>query len=99
MLDKERQYTAIYFPEDMLEKKDIAYLKLMDIDSNWSKVIQGLLDSVIEVATEIARQGKNYRHFNFEIVAFDKLDDNNVITVKEKNNGKEKGIKEGCNGK
>lgn len=89
-LDKERQYTAIYFPEDMLEKKDIAYIKLLAIDANWSKLVQEMIDSVIEVTEKIAKQGKNFRHFKFEIVAFDRENTDNVIVVDERDSNGEK---------
>lgn len=71
-IDKEKQYTEIYIPLKMVEDKENAYDALIDIDSNFSKFIQGLLKQIYLMAKVIFSYGKNYRHFEWIILIRDR---------------------------
>jgi hypothetical protein len=75
-LNKEKQYAEVYFPEKMIDDKEEAYGALLDIDSNFSKFLQGLLKQIIIMSKVILSYGKNYRHFEW------------IILVKDKKSGK-----------
>lgn len=76
MLNKEAQYTALYFPESMIDDKEKAYFALLDVDSNFSKLIQGLLPDIINACNTIISEGNNFRHYDWR------------LTIKRKSNGK-----------
>ena len=80
LLDKEKQYDALYFPLDMVEEKKKAYWALLDIDCNFSKLLRLLLTSIKLIADKIKKAEKNYRHYDWEI----------VIKEKKVSDGKEK---------
>ena len=63
---------TICFPESLVEKSDEAYDKLLEIDCNFSRLLQNLLDSIIAVAKIVLKQKKNFRHFRWEIIIQDK---------------------------
>lgn len=75
-INKETQYTEIYIPLRMVDDKDYAYDALVDIDSNFSKFIQGLLKQIYLMARVILSYGKNYRHFEW------------IILIKDRKSGK-----------
>lgn len=70
--NKDEQYTAIYFKQEQLADKQEAYFSMLDIDCNWSKLIQVLLADIIRICKEIKAKGKNFRHYNFKLVAEEK---------------------------
>ncbi len=85
MTNKEEQYMALYFPEAMIEDKQRAYDALLDIDANFSKLIQLLLPDIIAIGELMAKDEANYRDYVWELRA----------TRKDANSGKkEKGKKE-----
>lgn len=65
---KSDKYDMIYFPEDMIRLRQEVYFKLLDINANYSIVIQLLLPTLLEVAKFIEENEKNYSHFNWGIV-------------------------------
>jgi len=69
--DRERQYTELYFPASLVDEKDEAYSSLIDIDSNFSKLVQGLLKPVRLLADFINVFGKNYRHYEWTVIIRD----------------------------
>jgi hypothetical protein len=98
VLNKEKQYTAIYFPEATVELKEETYFMLQDIGLNYSKVIQLILPALLTIAKEIRDRGHNHKHYKWGLVVSEvgtdiKLEataDNLVIRV---DNGKEEEIK------
>ena len=70
-IDKEKQYTELYFPERLVDDKDEAYSSLLDIDSNFSKFIQSVLTPIRVLADFINMFGKNYRHFEWTVIIRD----------------------------
>lgn len=72
VLNKEKQYTAIYIPEKLVEEKETTYWALLDIDSNFSKLICLILRQVKNLAKFIYSVGKNYRHYDWIIIIRDK---------------------------
>ena len=88
MLDKENQYSALYFPENKLALKESAYWALLDIDSNFSKLICDLLPSIKYVANEIKADNLNRLHFDFKIVATRKEPENEKETKEAKSKSK-----------
>ncbi len=72
MLDKEKQYHMLYFPEDMVKDQEKSYNLLLDIDSNLSKLFQLILQDVINVCQRIKKRGKNWRHYTWHLVCIDK---------------------------
>lgn len=59
-------------PKNMSDKLDKTYNALLEIDCNFSKIIQCLLDSILNAARFIIRQRKNFRHYHWHIVIQDK---------------------------
>ncbi len=78
---KARRYT-IYVPNSMSSKLENAYDLLVTIDSNLSKLIQCLLNSVIQVTKFIIQQKKNYRHYSWHLIIQDKETGNIYSTLK-----------------
>ncbi|MBW8002641.1 MAG: hypothetical protein FVQ80_11570 [Planctomycetes bacterium] len=72
MLNKEKQYHMLYFPEDMTEEMEKAYNLSLDIDSNFSKLFQLILDNIINICERIKKRGKNWRHYTWHLVCIDK---------------------------
>lgn len=68
MINKEEQYTIIYFPERMIEIRKKTYFALLDIDSNYSKFIQDNIFNIKAAAEFIAAKEKNRLHFDFGII-------------------------------
>lgn len=72
MLDKSAQYKMLYFPLKMAKLAQQAYWKLLDIDCNFSRLICELLPSILEQGGKIYCKGRNYRHYNWKVVATEK---------------------------
>jgi hypothetical protein len=64
-----QKYVAIYFPEDLLEAKDNAYDALLDIEANYSKLIQELLPDITYIGRQIKNAGKTTFDYTFQLVA------------------------------
>lgn len=86
MINKEEQYTAIYFPEKQIKLKNQVVDALVDIDFNFSKLIQKLLKQILVLAIMIKALKKNYRHFSFYLVIKDNQT-NVLYAIKELTNG------------
>lgn len=67
LINKEEQYMALYFPEDMLEEKTKAYNLLLDIDCNFSRLIQQLLPEIIRVAGDIEALEESFRDYEWQL--------------------------------
>lgn len=65
---KEEKYNVIYWPAPMLEQKQTAYDLLLEIDCNWSRLLQSLLGSVIHICKYILSQDLNFRHYKWELL-------------------------------
>jgi hypothetical protein len=70
MKDKTK-YTTIYIPTNMSEIYNSCIGVLKSCDANLSQFMVILIPLIIKVCTLIVKMGKNYRHFQFEIVAKD----------------------------
>jgi hypothetical protein len=68
----EEQYTALYVPKKLVEEKEKAWFSLINIDCNFSKVLQMFIPQLNRLAKFIYKQGLNYRHFEWVIVIRDK---------------------------
>ena len=56
----------------MSVKTEKAYHALTDIDCNLSRLIQCLLDSILDAVGFILKQKKNFRHYNWYLTIHDK---------------------------
>ncbi len=65
------QYT-VCVPEHLSKKFEQTYNTLLDIDANFSKIIQCLLGSLIRMSKYIIMQKKNFRHYEWHIMIEDK---------------------------
>lgn len=72
MLNKEEQYTSIYFPERVLKHKEITYWGLLDIGSNFSKLIVDILASVCKIAAWMKFHNRNRMQYQWGIAIRDK---------------------------
>ncbi len=70
---QEEDYLTIYFPEVLRELRTKTYEKLLDIDANYSKILQELLLPIKRAAEFILSQEKNFRHFDWAIEITDKI--------------------------
>ena len=68
-MNKEEQYMALYFPEAMLPAKMEAYYLLLDIDANFSKLIQELLPEIIRVAGDIEALEEFFKDYEWKLSA------------------------------
>ncbi len=99
MLDKEKQYHMLYFPIDMAEDAEEAYNLSLDIDCNFSKIVQLLLKDITNICARIIKRKKNWRHYTWHLVCIDK-DTHEIITKSplvgfwSRRHGKEKAKKE-----
>jgi len=66
-MNKEKQYSTFYIPEFMIDLKDDVTFALQDIDCNWSKFIQAIIESMPKMIDFIIKKGANFRHFQFGI--------------------------------
>ena len=80
--DKQRQYTAIYFPASMIDEREKTWFALQDIDCNFSKLIQVLTKQIFSLAKFILSKDKNFRHFSWFIVIRDNSDEQVYSTEK-----------------
>ena len=81
-MNKSRKYT-ICAPDSMSDKLEKTYHELIAIDSNFSRLIQCLLNSIISTSKYISGQRKNFRHYNWHIVIQDKENGQYYSTMKE----------------
>ncbi len=68
---KSRKYT-VCTPDSMSDKMEKAYYALVEIDCNFSRLLQSLLDSIISVSKFILNQKKNFRHYHWHLIIQDK---------------------------
>ncbi len=67
MLNKQEQYTSIYFPEDALFLKERTYWNLLDIGSNFSKLIVDILPSAFKIAKGLLKRKRNRMQYEWGI--------------------------------
>ena len=67
-MNKDKQYSAIYFPVSMIEERERTWFSLIDIDCNFSKLIQILLFQIRKLSDFIATLNLNFRHFDWILV-------------------------------
>ncbi len=72
MLNKERQYSSIYFPEGLVKEREQTWDALQNIDCNFSKIIQIFLWQLKGLSRFIIKQNKNFRHYEWILVIRDK---------------------------
>ena len=72
--NKQKQYSAIYFPEEMIDSREKTWFALQRIDCNFSRVIQAILHQLRRLACLILSKDKNFRHFNWYLIIEDKQD-------------------------
>jgi hypothetical protein len=65
--NKEAQYTAVYFPHNMIEAKDEFLFGLEDIDCNISKIVRELMPDIVKNIKKIKDAGQTYRHYNWKV--------------------------------
>ena len=65
--DREGKYVALYFPEEMMEEKEKTYFALLDINCNFSKLIQVLLPQIKEIALAMFKRGENYLEYEWKL--------------------------------
>lgn len=63
---------TIYIPEKLKKETKDAYDVLLNIDSNFSKLIQCILYSIIKTAKYIVLQKKNFRHYEWHLIIHDR---------------------------
>ena len=68
---KSRKHT-LCVPDSMAKDIEKAYNALVDIDCNFSRLLQCLLGSIGDIAIFILKQKKNFRHYHWHIVIQDK---------------------------
>ena len=66
-----QKYT-IYVPDPIAETISNAYYALLNIDSNFSRLLQCLVSSILRTAKFIRKQKKNFRHYEWHIIIQDK---------------------------
>ncbi len=81
MLDKENQYTSIYFPFDMLAKKEKTYWNLLDVSSNFSKLIVDVMHSACKIAGWLKKKRRNRMQYDWGIVIRDKQTGEIMLSV------------------
>lgn len=69
---KEEKYNVIYWPSPLLELKRKAYDLLLEIDCNYSRLLQSLLYSIITICKFIIKQKKNFRHYEWQFIIKDR---------------------------
>lgn len=70
MKDK-KKYMTIYIPSEMSEIYSSCIGILKNCDCNLSQLMVIIIPLIVKICTLIMKMGKNYRHFQFEIVAKD----------------------------
>lgn len=70
-MNESHKYT-IYVPAKLSEKTVRTYNILMDIDCNFSRFFQSILNSLIIVAKYINKHKSNFRHYHWYIIIQDK---------------------------
>lgn len=70
-MDKDTQYSAIYFPLSMVEDREKTWFALQNIDCNYSKFLQLLIKQLFSIAKFIFTNNKNYRHYHWLLVIKD----------------------------
>lgn len=61
-------FIQIYFPKHQRAAKEKLCFLLQDIDANMSRIVQQLLPSMTALAEQIAKDQKNFRHYNWEVM-------------------------------
>ena len=69
--EQSRKYT-LCAPDNMSDKLEQAYNSLTDIDCNFSRLIQCLLDRILDTVKYISKQKKNFRHYTWHLLILDK---------------------------
>lgn len=68
----EERYSQIYWPTNMHKQKNKVYDLLLDIDCNYSRIVQSILPNLEEICKLILSVGKNFRHFEWHLLIIDK---------------------------
>ncbi|KKM75591.1 hypothetical protein LCGC14_1388750 [marine sediment metagenome] len=69
---REERYSQIYWPVSIQKLKSTVYDLLLDIDCNYSRIMQSILPNLKEICNLIASEGKNFRHFEWHLLIIDK---------------------------
>lgn len=79
----EHTYSTVYWPRSLVRAKDITYGLLELIDCNFSKLLHELLPRIGKIASRIKKEGKNYTHYEWHLVAIDKETGEKYDTTEE----------------
>lgn len=77
MMDKgktttKENYSQVYWTDKVLDLSNEVYNLLVDIDCNYSRLLRSLLQSIKNICLYILSLGKNYRHYEWELLIREK---------------------------